>query len=162
MGMEEIANTRRRLDKKDEVLLSLLQSNGELSLTEIGKRVGLSKMAISNRIRSLKNAGILEGSYYKVNPQKVGQDYLIVSQVVCSVSGPEQLRKATQIAKVPGVQTVYLTFGPYDILFIARRKDMKSSRDLLYEITHIHGIRNTQSTIPHTVIKESLNVSLEP
>lgn len=159
--MEEKANTHRRLDKKDMVLLALLQGNGELSLTEIGNRVGLSKMAISNRIRNLKNAGVLEGSYYKVNPERVGQEYLIVTQAECEVSGPEQLKIASQIAKVPGVQTVYLTFGPYDILFIARRKDMKSARDLLYEVTHIHGIRNTQSTIPHTIIKESLNVSLE-
>lgn len=154
------SHRRRSLDGKDEVLLSLLQSDAELSLTELGKRLGLSKMAVSNRIRRLKGAGALVGSFYKVNAEKVGQGYLIVSQAACEVSGPEQQKIAAQIAKIPGVQTVYLTFGPYDILFIARRRDMQSARDLLYDVTHIKGIRNTQTTIPHTIIKETLNVNL--
>ncbi|MDE1854005.1 MAG: Lrp/AsnC family transcriptional regulator [Thaumarchaeota archaeon] len=159
--MKESTKWRTGLDQKSERLLAALQSNGELSLAEIGKMLGLSKMAVSNRIRRLKGAGILEGSHYKVNPQKVGQEYLVVSQASCEASGPEQQKIAAQIARIPGVQSVYLTFGPFDILFIARRRDMKSARDLLYDVTRIQGIRNTQTTIPHTVIKETLDISLE-
>ena len=154
-------DSQDRLDQKDELLLSILQDDAELSLSAIGEQVGLTKMAVSNRIKSLKDAGILEGSHYRVNPQKVGEDYLLVSQVICDVSGPEQEKVASQIARLPGVQTVYLNFGSYDILFVARRRDKRSAKDLLYKVSRIHGIRNTLTTIPHTVIKESLEVKLE-
>jgi DNA-binding Lrp family transcriptional regulator len=151
----------RGLDPKDRLLLGVLQNDGEQSLSTIGKQLGLSKMAVSYRIRRLKGEGILDGSHYRINPKGVGQDYLVVSQARCEGSGPEQKKIAAQIAGIPGVQSVYLTFGPYDILFIARRSDMESARDLLYEVTRIEGVVNTQTIIPHTVIKETLDVCLE-
>lgn len=159
--MKRGANRILALDEKDRLLLSILQGDAELSMSEIGKQLGLTKMAISNRIRNLRKAGVLEGSHYRVNPQKVGQDYLMVTQVTCDVSGPEQEKAAAKIAKIPGVQTVYLNFGPYDILFVARRRDKQSAKDLLYEVSQIQGVRNTLTIIPHTVIKESLEIELE-
>ncbi|MDA4124642.1 MAG: Lrp/AsnC family transcriptional regulator [Thaumarchaeota archaeon] len=160
--MKKRDGSQVNLDRKDELLISILQNDAELSLSAIGEQVGLSKMAVSNRIKSLRDAGILEGSHYRVNPQKVGQDYLMVSQVICDASGPEQEEVGSQIARLPGVQTVYLNFGSYDILFVARRRDKQSAKELLYKVSRIHGIRNTLTTIPHTVIKESLEVRLEP
>ncbi len=150
------------LDQKDRLLLSILQNDATLSLSAIGEELGLTKMAVSNRIKSLKDAGVIAGSHYRVDPQKVGQDYLIVTQVTCEVSGPGQEKVASQIANIPGVQTVYLNFGPYDILFIARRRDRQSAKDLIYDVSRIHGIRNTLTIIPHTVIKESLEVEMGP
>ena len=100
------------LDRIDSLLLSILQDNAELSLEAIGKQVGLTKMAVSNRIRRLKEAGILEGCHYRVNPEKVGQDYVVIAQVTCEAPGQGQEKIATQIAGTPGVQSVYLTFGP--------------------------------------------------
>lgn len=148
------------LDEKDDLLLSILQNDAELSLSDIGERLGLTKMSVSNRIKRLKEAGIIEGSHYRVNPKGVDQDYLVVCQATCEVAGPDQERIAKQIARIPGVQSVYLTFGPYDILFIARAKDKESAKALLYDVTEIHGIRNTLTTIPHTVIKESLELNI--
>lgn len=149
------------LDARDKLLLSLLQKDGGRSLSELGKELGLTKMAVSNRIKRLKRAGVLGESHYVVNPRKVGEDYLLVTQVSCDVSGAEQEKVAAKIARLSGVQSVYLNFGPYDILLIARRKDRQSAKNLLYEITHLAGIRNTLTIIPHTVIKESLEVCLE-
>lgn len=152
----------RRLDKKDRMLLVALQSDGERSLSSIGKQLGLSKMAVSYRIKRLKSAGVLEGSHFRVNPQKAGQEYLIVGRAWCKGTGPEQKRIASRIASIPGVQSVYLIFGPYDIMFTARRGDMHSARDLLDDVTRIPGVVNTETVIPHTVVKETLEVSLEP
>jgi DNA-binding Lrp family transcriptional regulator len=148
------------LDQKDKLLLSMLQSNAELSLSEIGGQLGLTRMAISNRIKRLKMAGIIEGSHYRMDPQKVGQGYLVVCQVTCEASGPEQEKVAARIAKIPGIQIVYLTFGPYDMLLIARRQDLQSAKRMLYDVTQVPGIKNTLTTIPHTVVKESLEVDL--
>ena len=126
----------------------------------IGKQVGLTKMAVSNRIRHLKEAGILEGCHYRVNPEKVGQDYAMIAQVTCESPGPGQEKIATQIAAIPGVQSVYLTFGPYDIFFTARTGDKESAKELMNRVSQIRGISHTLTTIPHTVMKESLQVHL--
>src|SRR5579885_3768226 len=85
-------------------------------------------------------------------------DYLLVSRVVCNHKGLDQEKIANAIAKLAGVMSVYLMFGTSDILLIARRSDKTSAKQLLYEISKIPGVRNTNTTIPHTVIKESLTI----
>ena len=152
---------RSNLDSVDMSLLSILQGNAELSMEAIGKQVGLTKMAVSNRIRHLKDAGILEGCHFRVNPENVGQDYVIIAQVTCNVNlvtGQERI--ATEIAGIPGVQSVYLTFGPYDIFFTARTGDRESAKKLMDRVSQIKGINHTLTSIPHTVVKESLEVYL--
>jgi Lrp/AsnC family transcriptional regulator, leucine-responsive regulatory protein len=146
------------LDEKDRLLLSIIQQNAEISLSELGMRIGLTKMAVSNRIQSLKRAGIIEGTFTKVNGAKVGQDYMLITRITCSTKGNEQDRIAETIAKIPGVQSIYEVFGSFDMMIIARRKDKTAARDLVREIAKIHGVRNTVTITPHTVVKESLFV----
>jgi DNA-binding Lrp family transcriptional regulator len=148
------------LDETDRLLLSILQDDAELSLSELGKRVNLTKMAISNRMKRLKKLGIIEGSSFRLNPEKLGQDYIVISRVTCRYKGLEQEKIANDIAKFPGVMSVYLVFGASDILLIARRKDKKSAKQLLYDISKIGGVRNTITLIPHTVIKESVMIDV--
>jgi DNA-binding Lrp family transcriptional regulator len=146
------------LDDKDRMILSLLQKNAEISLAEVGKKVDLTKMAVSNRIRNLKRSGVIEGSFYKVNGQKVGQDYVLITRITCQSKGQEQDRIAAEICEITGVQSVYQIFGAFDILVISRTSNQRAAKLLGYEIAKIPGVRNTVTTIPHTVIKESLFV----
>jgi DNA-binding Lrp family transcriptional regulator len=150
-----------RLDERDRLLIDVLQANAELSLSVIGQQLGLTKMSVSNRIKRLKRAGVLVGAKYLVNPQTVDQDYVVVVQVACDARGPARDKIAHKIAKIPGVQTVYRIFGPYDILFIARRRDKRSADNLITAVSLIDGVRSTLTTIPAEVIKESVDVSLE-
>jgi DNA-binding Lrp family transcriptional regulator len=157
--MRRAASSKSILDEKDELLLTLLQENAELPLSKLGEALGLTKMGVSNRIKNLKKAGILEGAHYRVNPMAVGQDYLMICQVSCARPGLGQEKIAAQIANIAGVQAVYLNFGTWDIMFLARRRDKESAKQLLYEVSKIPGIRNTLTTIPHTIFKESLALS---
>lgn len=115
-------------------------------------------MAVSNRIRKLKQLGILEGTCYKLNAEKIGQDYVVISTVTCSSQGSEQEKIANTIAKFDGVMSVYMLFGTSDILLIARRKDKSSAKQLVYNVSRIPGVGSTTTMVPHTVIKESLAV----
>jgi Lrp/AsnC family leucine-responsive transcriptional regulator len=148
------------LDQKDVLLLSLLQENGELSFADLGRHLKLSKMAVHNRIANLRNAGILEGTFWRVNPDKLGLEYVMLTRVICKPKGPEQEKISKAIAKLPGVQSVYQVFGSYDILLIARRTDKSSAKQLIYQISQIPGVSNTITTIANTVIKESLFVDV--
>ncbi len=146
------------LDEKDRLLLSIIQQNAEISLSELGKRISLTKMAVSNRIQTLKRAGIIEGTYAKVNGAKVDQDYVTITRITCTTKGNEQDKIAEAISKIQGVQSIYQVFGSFDMMIIARRKDKTAARDLGRQIAEIHGVRNTVTTIPHTVVRESLFV----
>jgi DNA-binding Lrp family transcriptional regulator len=150
------------LDEKDRLLLSIIQQNAEISLSELGEKINLTRMAVSNRIRSLKKAGVIEGTFVKVNGAKVGQDYVMITRITCTPKGYEQDKIAEEISKIPGVQSIYQVFGSFDMMMIARAKDKTAGKELVREIAKIHGVRNTVTFIPHTVVRESLFVETMP
>jgi DNA-binding Lrp family transcriptional regulator len=159
--MKRNENGSYLIDEKDRRLLSILQENASVSLSQLGREVNLSKMAVSNRVKRLKDLGIIEGSFFKINPEKIGQDYIVISRITCRVRGVEQEKIASAIAQMPGVMSVYLIFGSSDILFIARRKDRKSAKQLIYDVSKVPGVGRTMTMVPHTVIKESLAIDTE-
>ncbi|WP_197326583.1 Lrp/AsnC family transcriptional regulator [Ralstonia solanacearum] len=60
------------LDKKDWLILEALQADARQSLAALGKRIGLSQPAMSERVRKLEDAGVIEGYGARVNLRSVG------------------------------------------------------------------------------------------
>ncbi|PQJ34697.1 hypothetical protein BSZ35_08875 [Salinibacter sp. 10B] len=65
-------NTPYTLDSLDWAILSELQENARLSYAEIGRRVGLSAPAVTERVKSLEESGVIDGYTTRVRPEKVG------------------------------------------------------------------------------------------
>ena len=55
------------IDKKDRLILEALQADARQSLAALGKRIGLSQPAMSERVRKLEDAGVIEGYGARVN-----------------------------------------------------------------------------------------------
>ena len=49
------------IDDTDKDILRILRDNGRMSFTEIGKSLGLSRVAIKKRVSKLEEAGIIRG-----------------------------------------------------------------------------------------------------
>lgn len=60
------------LDKKDKLILRSLQEDARQSLSALGKRVGLSQPAISERVSKLEQAGIITGYGARLDATKLG------------------------------------------------------------------------------------------
>jgi Lrp/AsnC family transcriptional regulator, leucine-responsive regulatory protein len=60
------------VDSKDLDILEALQSNARLPLSELGRSIGLSQPAISERVKRLEEAGIIEGYGARINPRALG------------------------------------------------------------------------------------------
>ena len=59
------------LDELDGKIVRLLQENARMSYTEIGQKVGLSRVAAKMRVQALERRGIIEGYTAVINPQKI-------------------------------------------------------------------------------------------
>ena len=59
------------LDALDQKILSLLIENARYSYSEIGEKVGLSRVAVKSRIDALERPGIMEEYTTIINPQKI-------------------------------------------------------------------------------------------
>ncbi len=64
--------TSVRLDEVDRKILSLLQQDASLSLDQIADRVGASKTPVWNRIRKLREAGVIRRQVAILDPEALG------------------------------------------------------------------------------------------
>jgi Lrp/AsnC family transcriptional regulator, leucine-responsive regulatory protein len=60
------------LDSVDHAILGILQAEGRLGVTEIGRRVNLSQPAVSARIKRLEQSGVITGYRAVVDPARLG------------------------------------------------------------------------------------------
>ncbi len=60
------------LDDLDWQLLELLQSDGRLTFSELGRRVSLSAPAVTERVRRLEEKGVITGYSASVDLTKLG------------------------------------------------------------------------------------------
>ncbi|MEU0795999.1 Lrp/AsnC family transcriptional regulator [Amycolatopsis sp. NPDC005961] len=60
------------LDDVDWHLLELLQEDGRLSFSELGRRVSLSGSAVTERVRRLEERGVITGYAARVDTSKLG------------------------------------------------------------------------------------------
>ena len=60
------------VDSINSKILKCLQENARLSNAEIGRRVGISSPAVSERIKKMEDLGIIEGYKAIVSPFEIG------------------------------------------------------------------------------------------
>ncbi|BCG95419.1 AsnC family transcriptional regulator [Mesorhizobium sp. 131-2-1] len=64
--------TRPRLDPTDMVIVEILQEDGRIGISELGRRVGLSQPATSERVKRLEERGIVVGYRAVIDPAALG------------------------------------------------------------------------------------------
>ncbi|MDP2115585.1 MAG: AsnC family transcriptional regulator, partial [Bacteroidota bacterium] len=60
------------IDDLDEKILKLITKNARIPFLEVARECGVSGAAIHQRVQRLLNLGVVSGSEFLVNPQKLG------------------------------------------------------------------------------------------
>lgn len=97
------------LDKLDREILMLLTENARYTYSEIGDRLGVSRVAIKNHIDALEKQGIIESYTTIIDPQKLGSAISCYYEIESSPNTFQEVIKllsecetVTQIYRVTG------------------------------------------------------------
>lgn len=97
------------LDKTDREIVRLLIENARISYSDIGQKVGLSRVAVKARIQMLEQRGIIEEYTTIINPQKISGAISCYFEIETL---PERLSQVTEILrKNETVTQVYRVTG---------------------------------------------------
>lgn len=94
-------DTARLLDDVGWKIVEVLQAEGRISFAELGRRVGLSTPAVTERVRRLEEAGIITGYHAAVDTTRLG--YPIMALVRLAVTGDQSTRVAKMLMAIPEV-----------------------------------------------------------
>lgn len=70
-----------KLDEIDRKILAELQADGRMTNVELAKRVGISAPPCLRRVRTLEEAGYINGYHADVNPRELGFEVQVFAMV---------------------------------------------------------------------------------
>jgi Lrp/AsnC family leucine-responsive transcriptional regulator len=138
------------LDKKDRLILQALQHDARQSLSALGKRIGLSQPAISERVRRLEEAGVIEGYAARVSLPAIG---LRLQAVVRVRTTHEHIQRyVTLFQSMPEVLDAVRVTG--DDCFVVRCAfAAPSDLERVVDALAAHGSVTTSLVLSHPVSK---------
>lgn len=137
------------MDALDREILSQLQDDGRLSVTELAGRVGLSLSACHRRVRDLEAAGRIEGYRAVIAPQRIGLEF---EAIVFATLGRTDLETIAAfegaIAAIPNIVEAERLFGDPDYMLRVMCTDL-AAYQRLYDtaLGALPGVQRVASTL---------------
>ena len=152
----------RELDKIDRKILSILQQDARISITDLAEQVWLSVTPCSERVKRLEKEGVILGYHARLDPQALELSLLVFVEIKLSAKSGVIFEKFKQeIIKLPNVLECHLVSGDFDYLVKARIPRMADYRKLLGDILlTLPGAQESRSYIVMEEVKETLILPL--
>jgi Lrp/AsnC family transcriptional regulator for asnA, asnC and gidA len=135
------------IDELDEKILKLITKNARIPFLEVARECGVSGAAIHQRVQRLLNIGVVTGSEFIVNPQKLGYN-------TCAYMGIylEKAKFHTQVVEalrnIPEVVECHYVTGQYAIFVKIQTKTNRHLKELIdKELQDVEGIARSETFI---------------
>jgi len=97
------------LDDKDLAIIEALQADGRVPLSELGRKIGLSQPAMSERVKRLEDRGVIAGYGARISPQALGLGMMAIVRLKTT---HEHIRACLKkFAELPNVIEVHRVTG---------------------------------------------------
>lgn len=153
----------KALDKLDRKILSLLQQDGRLAMTELAERVGLTITPCIERVKRMERDGIITGYHARVNPLALNAGLLVFVEITLSAkSGRTFDDFRREVVRIPQVLECHLVSGDFDYIIKARIREIGQYRKLLGDILlQLPGVTQSKSFVVMEEVKETLAIPVE-
>lgn len=102
------------LDSLDKKILRLIAEDARIPFLEVARSCNVSGAAIHQRIQKLNSLGVLKGSQFIIDPEKIG--YETCAYIGLNLRNPEDFDKAVEaLRNIPEVVECHYTTGDYDM-----------------------------------------------
>ncbi|QEU96977.1 Lrp/AsnC family transcriptional regulator [Streptomyces kanamyceticus] len=132
------------MDDVDRRLIALLQEDATMSYAALGKEVGLSAGAAHERVRKLRERGVIRRTTVEVDPAAVDRGVLAFVMVESTAWMGES---AAAFAAIPEIQEAHVIAGSASVLVKVRTATTERLQDVLRRLYEIEGVSGTQATV---------------
>ena len=134
-------------------ILNLLQQNARISNAAIGRKVGISSPAVSERIKKMEDAGLILGYKTLVSPFKA--DYQLKAIITLRAFMGKLKPFLTKVKTYDQVINCYRITGNENIVMEVVLKNQKQLEGFIDELI-VYGETKTQIVLSHVVAHNSI------
>jgi Lrp/AsnC family transcriptional regulator, leucine-responsive regulatory protein len=134
------------MDGVDRALVARLQDDATESYAALGQAVGLSAGAAHDRVRKLRERGVIRRTTIDVDPAAVGRGVLAYVLLEANAwMGDPATRGA--LAAIPAIQEAHVIAGPATLLVKVRTGTTEALQAVLRQLFEVAGVSGTQTVV---------------
>lgn len=154
--------TYQRLDKLDKQILRLIAGDARIPFLEVARVCNVSGAAIHQRIQKLTNMGILKGSQFIIDPEKIG--YETCAYIGLNLKNPEKFDSVVEeLKKIPEVVECHYTTGDFDLFIKIYAFNNHHLLDIIHDKLQPLGLSRSETIIAfNTAIDRQLPIGNIP
>ena len=147
-----------KLDRLDKQILKMIAEDARVPFLEVARACDVSGAAIHQRIQKLTSAGILKGSQFIIDPEKIG--YETCAFVGLNLKNPESFDEVVaKLKEMPEVVECHYTTGNYDLFIKIYALNNHHLLDIIHDKLQPLGLARSESIISfHSAIDRQLPV----
>lgn len=149
----------QKLDKLDKQILKLIADDARIPFLEVARVCNVSGAAIHQRIQKLTNMGILKGSQFIIDPEKIG--YETCAYIGLNLKNPESFDSVVEeLRRIPEVVECHYTTGNFDMFIKIYALNNHHLLTIIHDRLQPLGLASSQTLISfHSVINRPLPVA---
>lgn len=149
----------QKLDKLDKQILKLIADDARIPFLEVARACGVSGAAIHQRIQKLTSLGILKGSQFIIDPEKMG--YQTCAYIGLNLKNPESFDNVVaELKKIPEVVECHYTTGNFDMFIKLYALNNHHLLTIIHDRLQPLGLASSQTLISfHAAINRQLPVA---
>ena len=142
--------------RKEKELINLLKDNSRQTVSELAKKLGISRATVQHGIEKLENNGIIQGYTLRLNPNFHQQQ--ISAYIMISIVSQQTSEIVRKLQKVPQLDMLCTISGQYDLMAKVTEETTQTLDMVIDKIAHLGRKTNIKS---HCIVteKKSYNIS---
>jgi len=144
------------LNETDKKILKNLLDDARFSSRQIAKNVGVSVGTVLSRIKRMEENGLIKGYSVILDHEKLGYELTVVTEI--TVSKGRLVEMENEIAKMPGVCSVYDVTGLTDAVIIAKFKSREDLGKFTKHLLSLPYVERTNTHVVLTTVKENFSL----
>lgn len=131
-----MADNNIKLDAKDRKILYELDKNARQPLSNIAKKVNLTREAVLYRLNKLKKSGLIRKFLTVIDMAKLGYTHHKVYVKLHNITEAEEKKMVNDLTSNPFITWVSSCDGKYSLIFVPKAKSIVELNKIMKEINN--------------------------
>ncbi|MFD0979784.1 MULTISPECIES: Lrp/AsnC family transcriptional regulator [Tropicimonas] len=151
-----MTRSNQPLDSFDHAILDVVSAEGRIPVTDLARRIGLSKSPTQARLKRLEAEGVITGYQAMLDPIRLGRAHVAFVEVRLTDTREKALAEFKRVVRtIPEVEQCHLIAGNFDYLLKVRTSDIVSYRQVLAEkLSALPHVASTSTYVAMEAVKE--------